>query len=43
MEVNGQLHSSAALPHENSPWYTLDRKVGELHSRSGGGDEERNS
>jgi hypothetical protein len=39
MEVNGQLHASAALP----PLYPLDRRLGEPQSRSGRGGEEENS
>jgi hypothetical protein len=27
MEVNGQLHGRAALPHGKSPWFSLDRRL----------------
>jgi hypothetical protein len=30
-------------PQGKSPWYTLDRRLGGLHSRSGVGGEEKNS
>jgi hypothetical protein len=43
MEVSGQLHGPAALPHEKSPWCPLGRKLGGPQSRSGRGSEEKNS
>jgi hypothetical protein len=43
MEVGGQLHVLAALPPGKSSWYPLDRRVGEPHSRSRRGGEEKNS
>jgi hypothetical protein len=43
MEVSGQLHAPAALPHGKSPWYPLDRRLGGPQSRSGRGGEEKNS
>jgi hypothetical protein len=35
LEVSGQLHAPAALRREKSPRYTLDRRLGGTHSRSG--------
>jgi hypothetical protein len=43
MEVSGQLHIPAALPHGKSPWYPLDRRVGGPQSHFGRGGEEKNS
>jgi len=43
MEVSGQLHTLAALPQGRSPWYPVDRRVGEPQSHSGYGGEEKNS
>jgi hypothetical protein len=43
MEVSGQLHAPAALSPGKSPWYPLDRRLGWPQSRSGRGDEEKNS
>jgi hypothetical protein len=43
MEVSGQLRAPAALPQGKSPWYQLDRRLGESQSRSGRGGEEINS
>jgi hypothetical protein len=46
MEVSGQLHAPAALPpppQGKSPWYPLDRRLGEPQSRSGCCGEEENS
>jgi hypothetical protein len=43
MEFSGQLHTPAALPPREDPWYPLNKRLGELHSRSGGGGEEKNS
>jgi hypothetical protein len=40
MEVSGQLHDPAALPHGKSPWYPLDRRLSGPQSRSGRGGEE---
>jgi hypothetical protein len=40
MEVSGQLLAPAALPPGKEP---LDRRLGELQSRSGRGGEEKNS
>jgi hypothetical protein len=39
MEVSGQLHAPAALPHGKSPWNPLDKTLGgpQSHSRCGGG------
>jgi hypothetical protein len=42
MEVSSQLHAPAVLPQRKSPWYTLDRRLGGLQSRSGRGGEEKN-
>jgi hypothetical protein len=42
MEVSGQLHAPATLPHGKSPWYTLDRRLGGSQSRYGRGGEEKN-
>jgi hypothetical protein len=39
MEANGQLDT----PQGKSPWYPLDRRLGEPKSRSGHGGEEKNS
>jgi hypothetical protein len=41
MEVSGQLHVPAALLPGKSPRYKLDRGLGEPHSRSGRGDENK--
>jgi hypothetical protein len=38
MEASGQLYRQG-----ESPWYPLDRRLGELQSRSGRGSEEKNS
>jgi hypothetical protein len=43
MEVNGQLHALPLYHQGKSPWYPLDRRLGEPQSRSGGGGEEKNS
>jgi hypothetical protein len=43
MEVSGQLHALATLPQGKSPWYPLDRRLGEPQNRSGRGGEENNS
>jgi len=43
MEVSGQLHAAAALPPGQSPWYTLNRRLGGAQSCSGHSDEEKNS
>jgi hypothetical protein len=43
MAVSGQLHASAALPPGRYPSYALDRRTGELQSRSGRGGKEKNS
>jgi hypothetical protein len=43
MEVSGQLHAPAALPPGKDPWYPLGRRLGGTQSRSGRGDEEKNS
>jgi hypothetical protein len=43
MEVSGQIHAPAPLyPQGKSPWYLLDRRLGEPQSRSGRGGEEKN-
>jgi hypothetical protein len=42
MEVGGQLHTPAALSLAKTPRYSLDRRLGRLHSQSGGGGEEKN-
>jgi len=34
MEVSGQLYTLATLPLGKEPWYSLDRKLGGLHSCS---------
>jgi hypothetical protein len=41
LEVSGQLHATAALPHGRRPWYPLDRMLGGPQSRSGRGGEEK--
>jgi len=41
MEVSGQLHDPAALPHAKEHWYPLDRSLSRLQSRSGQGGEEK--
>jgi hypothetical protein len=41
--VSGQLHAPAALPPGKEPQYPLDRWLGGPQSRSGRGDEEKNS
>jgi hypothetical protein len=43
MEVDGQLHASAALPQRKKPRYPLDRRLVGPQSRSGRGGEETNS
>jgi hypothetical protein len=44
MEVSGQLHLPAALPPTKEPhWYPLDKRLDGTQSRSGRGDEEKNS
>jgi hypothetical protein len=44
MEVTGQLHAPAALPpRKKSPWYLLGMRLGGPQSRSGHGDEDKNS
>jgi hypothetical protein len=43
MEVSGKLHAAAALPPGKSPQYSLDKRQGGPQSRSGRGDEEKNS
>jgi hypothetical protein len=43
MEVNGQLHASAASRQEKNHWYPLDRRLGGPQSRFGRGGEEKNS
>jgi hypothetical protein len=43
MEMSDQLHAPAALPPGKEPQYPLDRRLGGLQSRSGHGDEEKNS
>jgi hypothetical protein len=43
MEVSGQLHAPVALTQGKSPCNLLDRRLGEPQSRSGRGDEEKNS
>jgi hypothetical protein len=43
MEVSGQLHVPAALPQGKSPWYPLDRRLGEPQCRSERGGLEKNS
>jgi hypothetical protein len=43
MEVSGQFHAPAAVPHGKSPWHPLDRRLGGPQSRSGRGGEEKNS
>jgi hypothetical protein len=37
-----QLHAPATLAPGKEPWYTLDRRLGGLQSRSGHGVEEKN-
>jgi hypothetical protein len=42
MEVSGQVHAPAALPPGGkSPWYPLDRRLGEPQCRYGRGGEEK--
>jgi hypothetical protein len=43
MEVSGQLHAPDALSQGKSPWYPLDRRLGDPHSRSERGGKEINS
>jgi hypothetical protein len=44
MEVNGQLHATAALhPAERDPGTYFNRRLGRPQSRSERGDEEKNS
>jgi hypothetical protein len=43
MEVSGQLHAPADLPPGKEPWYPLYTRLGGPQSRSGRGDEEKNS
>jgi hypothetical protein len=43
MEVSDELHATAVLPQQNSPWYSLDRRLDEPQNRSGRGGEEKNS
>jgi hypothetical protein len=43
MEVSDQIHALAALPQGKSPRYSLDRRLDGPQSRSGRGDEEKNS
>jgi hypothetical protein len=43
VEVNGQRYAPAALSQGKSPWYSLDRRMGGLQSRSGRGGEEKKS
>jgi hypothetical protein len=43
MEVSGQLHAPAALPQGKSPRYPLDSGLDGPQSRSGHGDEGKNS
>jgi len=43
MEVSGQLHATATLPQVNSCQYPLDRRLGGAQSRSGRGEEEKQS
>jgi hypothetical protein len=43
MEVSYQLHTPAARPQGNSPWYSLDRRLGGAQIRSGRGGEGQNS
>jgi hypothetical protein len=43
MEVGGQFHAPAALPQGKSPWYPLGKRLDGPQSRSGHGDEEKNS
>jgi hypothetical protein len=35
MEVSSQFHASATLPRERNPRYSLDRRLGGPHGRSG--------
>jgi len=41
--MNGQLHTPAGLSPGKIPWYPLDRRLGGTQSRTGHGDEEKNS
>jgi hypothetical protein len=43
MEVSGQLHAPAALAQGKNPGYPLNTRLGGPQSRSGRGDEEKNS
>jgi len=43
MEVSGQIYVLATLPQGKSPWYPLDRRLGEAHRWSGHSSEEKNS
>jgi hypothetical protein len=43
MEVNGQLHATAALPRGKDLRYQSDRRLGGPHGRFGGCREEKHS
>jgi hypothetical protein len=43
MDVSGQFTLRPLYAQGKSPWYPLDRSLGEPQSRSGRGDEEKNS
>jgi len=43
MEVGDQLHTSAALSQEMSPWYPTDRRLHGTQSQSGCSSEEKYS
>jgi hypothetical protein len=42
MEVSGQLHAPAALLQKKSPWYPLERRLGEPQNRSARLGEDKN-
>jgi hypothetical protein len=42
-KASGQLHTPVALPPGKEPLHALDKRLGELQSRSGRGGEDKNS
>ena len=40
--VEVQLHASAVLPHESSPWYPMNRRIGGFQNLSPRIGEEKN-
>jgi hypothetical protein len=43
MKASGQLHATVALPPRKGSLYPSDKRLGGTQSRSGRGDEEKNS